>query len=100
MPRRKPRQSSGDTGAPNNFNGLCGARLAKTPGRLARAARFGPAAVERYLRRSYCRQRPVPGARRCKYHGGLAPCAIKPKMPVNTVELLAFLAKLNAADDE
>jgi hypothetical protein len=65
MPRRRPKPNS----APKRY---CEAKLPSSPGRLARAVAGGY--LSRYLARSghTCRNRPMPGKRRCRLHGALS----------------------------
>ena len=48
----------------------CGAKIPHSPGRLARAASFGEAALTAYLKRDRCKCWPVRGRLRCRHHGG------------------------------
>lgn len=49
---------------------VCGAKIRVTPNRIARAAAAGPKELEKLLNRTFCRNHPVPGRRRCYLHGG------------------------------
>lgn len=49
---------------------VCGARCKCGPKQIAKAAAAGPKALEKLLKLSFCRNKPVPGRRRCYLHGG------------------------------
>ena len=48
----------------------CNAKISHTPGRLARAAACGEAHLRAYLKRDRCKNWPLKGKHRCRYHGG------------------------------
>ena len=48
----------------------CGAKIPHTPSKLVRAAACGDAALAAYLKRDRCKNYPLKGKSRCRYHGG------------------------------
>lgn len=59
----------------------CNAKISHTPGKLARAATYGPAALDALLKRDRCKKYPLRGKSRCELHGGRA--GRKPKHRVH-----------------
>jgi hypothetical protein len=59
----------------------CNAKINHTPGRIARAAACGPDALAAFLKRDRCKNYPLRGKTRCKFHGGRA--GRKPKHRVH-----------------